>query len=177
MVFQYQVCKVRFWYHFGSIYSFSISSSPILAWKQYDFWHFWLTYQLFQVLSASGGQVIAIQNPALQMSSHGGGLQTSIRAASTSPNRNHHEDSKNLVTLLNLSRRGVGPPASHLAASGSNGKDHINAKKPSATTIIHSDDEEMTFKQEPASPPPPASSTASNLDLSGSMNHRTNGKN
>ena len=148
-----------------------------MAWKHYDFWHYWLTFLLLQVLSASGGQVIAIQNPALQMSSHGGGLQTSIRAASTSPNRNHHEDSKNLVTLLNLSRRGVGPPTSHLAASGSNGKDHINAKKPSATTIIHSDDEEMTFKQEPASPPPPASSTASNLDLSGSMNHRTNGKN
>ena len=105
-----------------------------------------------------------------------GALQSSIRAASTSPNRNHHEDSKNLVTLLNLSRRGVGSTShpSHLAASGSNGKDHINAKKPStATTIIHSDDEEMTFKQEPASPPPPASS-ASTLDH---PNHRTNGKN
>ena len=121
--------------------------------------------------------MIAIQNPALQMSH--GALQSSIRAASTSPNRNHHEDSKNLVTLLNLSRRGVGPTShpSHLAASGSNGKDHINAKKPStATTIIHSDDEEMTFKQEPASPPPPASSasSASTLDH---PNHRTNGKN
>ena len=126
----------------------------------------------FQVLSASGGQVIAIQNPALQMS---GALP--IRAPSTSPNRSTHEDSKNLVTLLNLSRRGPTGPTHHhpssLVASGSNGKDHTNAKKP-ATTIIHSDDEEMTFKQEPASPPA-ASAAASTLDP-GSQ-HRTNGKN
>ena len=121
--------------------------------------------QILQVLSASGGQVIAIQNPALQMSGHA----MPIRAPSTSPNRN--EDSKNLVTLLNLSRRGYsGPPAHHPmpANPGANGKDHNNAKK-QPTTIIHSDDEEMTFKQEPASPPSASASTEAS--------HRTNGKN
>ena len=98
-----------------------------------------------------------------------------IRAPSTSPtSSSSHHDSKNLVNLLNLSRRGglVNPAAAAAAAAAAiaaasansgNGKDH-NAtikKLPTATTIIHSDDEEMTFKQEPASPPHTATSRGS----------------
>ena len=40
-----------------------------------------------------------------------------IRAPSTSPNRSTHEDSKNLVTLLNLSRRGPTGPTHHHPSS------------------------------------------------------------
>lgn len=105
-----------------------------------------------QVLSASGGQIIAVQNPALSMSG-------ALRASSPTSSSVAAQDSKNLVNLLNMSRRvasgqqaaaaAAAAAAVAAAASAGNGKDH-NAKKP--TTIIHSDDEEMTFKQEPASP-------------------------
>jgi len=156
------------------------------------------------VLSASGGQIIAVQNPALSMS-------LPIRAPSTSPNQSSsshqiHQDSKNLVNLLNLSRRGgLVNPASCAAARGDNSAtaaansgngnqkqavDNYNAtfsqKKRElerATTIIHSDDEEMTFKQEPASPPPPPSAAISAHNSEVAAAHgvtgllsRTNGK-
>ena len=104
---------------------------------------------------------------------------TPIRTHAISPNSSH-QDSKNLVNLLNLSRHTLNPAAAAAAAaamasaaasssiSGQNltsvGNKEFNAKKP--TTIIHEDDEEMTFKQEPASPPP----------TSGSSPPRTNGK-
>ena len=153
---------------------------------------------LFQVLSASGGQIIAVQNPALSMS-------LPIRAPSTSPtSSSSHQDSKNLVNLLNLSRRGglVNPAAAAAAAAAAiaaasatqagntfqKQADHNatsisqkNLKTASAqggaTTIIHSDDEEMTFKQEPASPPrvtPPVSAMSASEAVIGQP--RTNGK-
>ena len=125
-----------------------------------------------------------------------------IRAPSTSPTSSStaHQDSKNLVNLLNLSRRGglVNPAAAAAIAAASatsasvaaaanasgNGtkiegphnatmkKHGVMGSNPTAsTTIIHSDDEEMTFKQEPASPPPAPSAA-----ISASDQPRTNGK-
>ena len=129
----------------------------------------------FQVLSASGGQIIAVQNPALSMS---GALpmRTSPSSPTSAPSGRSVGDSNatttNLVNLLNLSRRtGV----HHVAG---NGRDN-NAKK-QASTIVHSDEDEMTFKQEPASPPPSSTTTATASDPRATASPpppSTNGKN
>ena len=150
---------------------------------------------MLQVLSTSGGQIIAVQNPALSMS---GALP--MRTSPTSPATcapssgrsvgDPNATATNLVNLLNLTRRSDHLPLgmSPGAAAG-NGRDNSNAKKIQtssaaatvASTIVHSDEDEMTFKQEPASPPPPPSSLSgppTALELRASPRPpSTNGKN
>ena len=144
---------------------------------------------ILQVLSTSGGQIIAVQNPALSMS---GALP--MRTSPTSPatcapssggnprvgGDHPNATATNLVNLLNLTRQRsdhvpLGMPGAPLGMAGAiiagNGRDNSNAKKIQASsagsgaaqvasTIVHSDEDEMTFKQEPASPPPPPSSVS-----------------
>ena len=161
---------------------------------------------ILQVLSTSGGQIIAVQNPALSMS---GALP--MRTSPTSPatcapssggnprvgGDHPNATATNLVNLLNLTRQQRSDHVNTLGMAGSgaiagNGRDNSNAKKIQASsagggaapsTIVHSDEDEMTFKQEPASPPPPPSSaserppTASEIRASSPRPPSTNGKN
>ena len=88
-----------------------------------------LIFTQFQVLSASGGQIIAVQNPALSLSG-------AFSAAASSVGRGSPPttvQSSSASAGLHMGMRGT-PPRHHTSS-------------PAAGT-------NLTFKQEPSSPPP-----------------------
>ena len=133
-------------------------------------------FELFQVLSASGGQIIAVQNPALSLS--GALLRNSSSSVSSSHHHDvtassHHHESRHtnisstsspLSTLLNLSRRDEGSNGNdyfhnhhHATSTSSRGASHHQLRELRSSRAFTSrggaNNSDSEIKEEPVSPP------------------------
>eukprot|EP00095_Tigriopus_kingsejongensis_P000199 maker-scaffold41_size498431-snap-gene-2.11 protein:Tk00199 transcript:maker-scaffold41_size498431-snap-gene-2.11-mRNA-1 annotation:"ngfi-a-binding protein homolog isoform x2" len=99
------------------------------------------------VLSESGGQIIAVQNPAL--AAHSGDL---IRNAHHLHHPASHRRSGTGGSVMNLARSNNGLPPTKASTSSS-----VDSSTTTTSSRVRtrSSSPDQTFKQEPASPPPP----------------------